>query len=205
MKLKSIAEKIIAESSFSRVWNHVNNSNTFAVISAFRGFNTPVENLKLNTNLKADVRKLGLGFVEQEGGYTYIEPSTGEETPASEERSLFIPEITFDQAIDLAKKYGQESMIFKDADKFVLYNPKTDKVVLDFAKDRPLTFSPEAVKMAYSKFLRSKNTGAQGKYSFVVKELVVPTREEAYGAIKNGTGFANARWMKIIEGTSEDS
>jgi hypothetical protein len=197
MNLKPIAEKIIAESSFSRVWHHIDNAKTFAVISAFRGFNESKENLALHQRLKNDVRVLGLGYVEQESGYTYKEPKTGEDSTV-EERSLFIPGITFDQAVTLGNKYGQETIIFKDIDQFVLYDPTTKAVVFDFAKEKPLTFDADTIKFAFSKFLRTKNKSAAKQYAFVVKELIVPTRLEAALAIKTAR-LAEAKWLTIME------
>lgn len=195
MKLKTILE-----SSLSRIWQHITNGDTFAVISAFRGMNTDSENLKLHNQLKSDVRGMGLGFIEQKSGYTYSNPDTGEDGTV-DEMSLFIPKITLAQSVKLGRKYNQESILFKDNDRFVLIDCKSGSVDLTFKKatsDRPLTFQPDVLKYAFSQ-LNKGNKNNKIKYAFKTEgyELKIPTRTESYKSIQTGK-LSETKWIKIF-------
>ena len=54
----------IVESSISRIYKHLTDKYTCAIISAFRGENPLKVNLDRHLELKKDVRALGLGFIE---------------------------------------------------------------------------------------------------------------------------------------------
>jgi hypothetical protein len=202
MKLTNIFESIIAESSISRVWQHINDGKTFAVISAFRGSNDPKENLNLHNKLKSDVRALGLGFIEQKSGYTYQNPDSGEEGTV-DEMSLFIPNIDEKSALKLGKKYKQESILFKNQNQFILLNCDTGSVDMKFAKSTngSLTFKPDVLKYAFSQLIKG-NKNSQKKYAFVaesinVYELLPPNRTESILSMKSGE-LAKAKWVKIV-------
>jgi hypothetical protein len=192
MKLKTILENTVKEASLSRVWQHVTNSKSFAVISSFRTENPLEKNMELFNDLKKDVSALGHGYIQQKSGYTYADG-----TPA-EERSLFIPNITFEDAVKLGKKYNQETIIFKDADQFVLYNPTTKQVDTNFDKEKALTFDPEVLKYAYSEFLKTKNKNSKKPFAYVVKELHVPTRSDSYRALKEKKGLPEGTWKVLF-------
>jgi len=199
VNLKPIAEKILVkETGLSRIWQHIQSSKTFAVISAFRGSNTEEVNLERHNSLKNDVRSLGHGFIEQKSGYTYANPETGEEGNV-DERSLFIPNISKEDAVALGKKYQQESILWKDADEFVILyvdSGKTDAFNRGSGSD--LTFDPSAVKFAFSQFLKSKNKNAIKKFAYVLKELSIPSREDAYKALKEKTGLPQTKWVDVF-------
>jgi hypothetical protein len=198
MKIKPIVDSILKEASLSRIWQHIQNGKTFAVISAYRGSNSEQENRSLHEKLKQDVRSKGYGFIEQKSGYTYANPQTGEEGNV-EEQSLFIPEISKADAVSLATKYQQESILWKDTNEFVLYyvsSGKTDPFNRGTSKD--LTFNADVLKYAYSQFLKSKNKNAIKKFAYVMKELRVPSREEAYRALKERSDVPSATWIDVI-------
>lgn len=192
MKLKKILEETIGESTLSRVWQHVTNSKSFAVISPFRSENPLEKNLELYDQLKKDVSGLGHGYIQQKSGYTYADG-----TPA-EERSLLIPNISFEDAVKLGKKYNQETIIFKDAEQFILYNPTTKEIVMNFSKDKGLTFDPEVLKYAYSEFLKSKSKNSIKPFAFVVKELHDPSRTDSYRALKEKSGLPEGTWKVLF-------
>ena len=194
----------LLESSLSRVWKHIKGDNSFAVISAFRGSNTQKENLQNHSELKKAVKSLGLGFIEQKSGYTYTNPDTGEEGLA-EEMSLFIPNIELKQAIKLAQEFDQESIIYKDQNRFDLVNSSDSpgKVMMKFSKDNDnstVTFDPETLKYAYSQLLKGTKSSKKA-YAFKsleeIKELLPPRRTESIMASKNKT-LAKARWINIL-------
>lgn len=197
MKLSTIL-KSITESSLSRVWQHVNSDKNFAVISAFHLYSPLEENLAAHQQLKNDVRSLGLGFIDQGSGYTYKHKHTGTESLA-EERSLFIPNIKKEDALKLGKKYQQESILFKDESEFVIWYIETGKKD-DFNRGSTdtMTFDQNTLKYAYSQFFKSKNKNAIKKFAYVMKEEIIPSREDAYRALKNKEGLPETSWIDVL-------
>jgi hypothetical protein len=196
MKLKPL----LKESSLSRVWGHIKGDRSFAVVSAFRGEFTPVENEHRHAELKKMVRGMGLGFIEQKSGYTYTSPDTGEEGRV-EEKSVFIPNCNLKQALQLGKHFRQESVIYKDANRFDLIDT-SGSVIMRFSRkdeDGVITFDPSVLKYAYSQFIKG-NQSAKSPYAFraleEVYELCPPGMTAAYRAM--GTGkLPEAVWKKI--------
>jgi len=200
MKIIEILNKVITETSYSRILQHINNTDTFAVISAFRGSNSDRDNYDLHKQLMADVRSKGYGFIEQKSGYTYQEPGSAEEGTV-DEMSLFIPKITEAEAMELGNKYGQESILFKDDTKFVLLNCKSGQADMTFKKGRAITFDQAVLKYAFSQFV-SANKNQRSKFAFVTEgvtlhEKVIPGRHESYLSQSSGK-LAQARWVKVF-------
>ena len=54
----------IVETSTSRIYKHLTDKYTCAIISAFRGENPLKVNLERHLQLKSDVRELGFGYIE---------------------------------------------------------------------------------------------------------------------------------------------
>lgn len=95
----------LEEASTSKLVQRFTDNSTFAIISPER----PNEDNKARMrNLKADVRKLGLGFNEFVGRWV-------ENGESFDESSLIIPNISFENAFALGQKYNQSSIIFKDS------------------------------------------------------------------------------------------
>ena len=132
------------EENLSRVWQHITDSDrSFAVISAYL---TDDENNDLNhEELKKDIRKLNLGFIELDTGYTYKIKSSDDEKMANE-KSYFIPEISKRNAIKLGKKYKQESILWKDKNEFIMIGVDSEvgggnvRMRFKMLKDDSLTF-----------------------------------------------------------------
>ena len=101
----------ITESSLSRIMQHIQSPKPFGVISPFRADNSAKENEDAYNELKNDVRKLGYGYIPLQGGYK-------EESGFVKEKSLFIPGISRKEIIDLGKKYGQYSVLYKEGNDF---------------------------------------------------------------------------------------
>lgn len=96
------------EASTSRLVNKfLDDSVTFAIISASRSEKSPQENNKLTQQLKADVRQANLGFNEFIGRWV-------EDGESSDEASLLITGISKKLACKLGAKYEQASIIYKD-------------------------------------------------------------------------------------------
>ena len=95
----------IAESSTSRIFQHLTTDDTWAIVSPYRSERSEKENLAKMTELKADARKYGfIQFISR-----WVE--NGE---AFDERSLLIPNISVEDALALGRKYDQSSVIVKD-------------------------------------------------------------------------------------------
>jgi len=102
--------KYFTESTNSRIYYHITNSNQWAIISPYR----PVEELpagdsnqKRMSQLKSDVRNLNLGFIQFISRWV-------ENGEAFDEEALLIPNISRDKAFELGQKYNQSSIIYKD-------------------------------------------------------------------------------------------
>lgn len=185
---------MLAESSWSRIIQHVEGDDDFAVISAYHTSNTDDKNLEQHNELKKDVRNLGFGYIEQSSGYTYKDAESGK-SEVRQERSLFIPKIDYKNAMLLGAKYGQESILLKNKDKgFVLiYTTSGQKedgskftvgdVDMTFKSEKDgegkITFDPEILKYAYSSLIRANKSQKGKKYAFTVESIsegIIPTR-----------------------------
>ena len=103
----------IKEASISRVYKHLLDAPTLAIISTYVTYRNENENINLLKDLKSEIRKLGLGFNELLSRWVETDEETGQ-VIASDERSLLIPNISYEDAIRLGAKYDQSSIIFKD-------------------------------------------------------------------------------------------
>jgi len=203
---------ILSESSWSRIIQHVEGDDDFAVISAYRSSNTDDKNLKQHEELKKDVRALGLGYIEQSSGYTYKDEESGK-SEVRKERSLFIPKIDYKNAMLLGAKYNQESILLKNKNMgFVLVYTtggtkddgtkfKAGDIDIKFKsaknKDGKITFDPEVLKYAYSSLLRANKSQKGKKYAFVVESIcegIIPTRTNSIAHRDNYMS-----WRNILE------
>jgi len=187
----------LQESSLSRILQHIESNRTFAVISAFRGYN-PMNGWQLDypelidleederdkiikeldedahEELKIELRKIyNFGAIEQGSGYEKVD-----------EKSFFIPNISYDRAFYFANKYKQQSILWKDNNFFgIIYTlnfidsetgieHKEHEKGIEFErqiKDGVITFNPEVLKYAYSQLFRG-NTNQKKKFAFNIKE-----------------------------------
>lgn len=183
------------ESSWGRIIQHVESSSTFAVISAYIAEFSEGSNIERHNQLRKDIRSMGYGYIEMDSGYTYQDTGV-----TMEEMSFFIPEITRRQALELGRKYDQESIIFKDAKQFAILMSDTGAVDMEFEIERgrngQITFDPETLKIAFSKLkkanknqrkpfaFRAKESIGDYGSNFVVRAYAIPTRSEVYRAQK---------------------
>lgn len=99
---------MLLEASLSNIYRRLSEpTQTVAIISPYRGEFSEKENRERMIKLKADVRNLKLGFNQLISRWV-------EDGEAFDEQSLFIPNISYDDAFSLSKKYNQSSFIFKD-------------------------------------------------------------------------------------------
>ena len=158
---------IVTETSLSRIWQHINNSDsTFAVISAYLDNGNDELNHK---QLAKDIRSMGLGFIEMDSGYSY---KTVDGEQFASEKSYMIPNITKDKAIKLAKKYEQQSVLWKDGEGFILLGTRSDvgmgKILMKFkTTGNSLTFAKSTVKAAFSALQKGSKNQVGKKFAFV--------------------------------------
>jgi hypothetical protein len=114
----------INEASLGRIYQHVVSNpkmKNWGVVTASRGELTPAENKQRNKELEADLRKLGYGFVHVDGMWqecrkpdTEYKDCPEDMKVPTEEKSLFIPNISQQHIQALGKKYQQDSVLFAD-------------------------------------------------------------------------------------------
>ena len=195
---ESFKESIIEESSISRIWQHINNKDSFAIMSAFRKEFSHEENIKRDKQLEQDIKMLGLGYIPQKGGYTYMDKNGEEEI--QEEFSFFIPKISKENALNLGKKYNQETIVFKDEQEFSLLNSINGAVELSFSRgtNSDITFDKETLKNAYSSFMKSKNKNNLKKYAFSLKEIQIPSMLKSLKNLKEQSGIARVEYIDLF-------
>lgn len=126
-RVKELSQKIdesdnetLEETKPARFNQHLGKDKSFANISASRSndeFEKPgmekekqkqsEENNRKTAQLKRDIKDMGLSYIKTYGAWR-------DEGPVTQEDSFLIPNITKEQALELGKKYGQYSVIFKD-------------------------------------------------------------------------------------------
>ena len=165
--VKTGIDKVIIESSFSRVWQHIENpTSLFAVISAYLDTKNDVLN---HEQLRKDIRKLGFGYIEMDSGYTY---QVDGKSKIANEKSYMIPNITKKEALKLALKYGQESILWKDDKSFVLLESRKDvgvgKELMVFkSKGKSLTYDKDTVKVAFSALRKGSKNQIGRKFAYL--------------------------------------
>ena len=155
--IKSNDKNMINEASLGRVYQHVtkNASESFAIITAFRGGFSKQENISRNKSLEGNVRSLGLGFFKVKGYWVECSDSSLDYDSCPEDKkvpvvetSLFIPNISQKDAVRLGKLYDQDAIIYQGKE-------TNDKVELISKSGKTLAklgeFSPNKIKQAYTK------------------------------------------------------
>jgi hypothetical protein len=153
------------EASMGRIYQHIVSNpktNSWAVITASRGENSPAENAKRNKDLENDLRKMGLGFVHADGMWRECKNQSIEykDCPEelkvpSEEKVLFIPNIPKDKAVELGKKYQQDSVLYADEET----KSKGEATFIDSKSGEEFNigkFTPGKVAQGYTKMKGDK-------------------------------------------------
>ena len=195
MELKNLADAInsgdlkkIHEASIKRLEKHIQQdaSKSFAILTGFRGSNTKKQNLSNNKKLGLAIRSLRLGYFKLDGHWGECSDETIEYNDCPEEKksqvrepSYFVPNLSKDQAVKLAKKFQQDAIVYQ--------GPETDNKIELISKsgatiEKLGKFTPNKVAQAFSKI--------KGK-SFVFEGLeYIPSgvlTNMAFSAYKNNT------------------
>lgn len=112
--------------SHSRLLQYISNPrHSFCIISANRNENDSTQNSRNNELLKNDILNYGFKFQEVEGGFIETNKETKEKIQVKED-SVLVYNIPKKLAMELGKKYNQESILFKEAKTNLFYYVHTD-------------------------------------------------------------------------------
>lgn len=170
-KLNSFNE--ITESNWSRLATHINNG--CFMISACRGDKSEKENKVRTESLAKDLRFYKLEYVRVLGGY--VEEAPGGMKREVVEESFFVPqpkdyedEKFFDIAIELCKKYEQDSVLISMPDyiEFGYYNKNGD---FEFSPGNKLVFTDKSIGSYFSQLV--KGTKRNTKWAFTNEWLAI--------------------------------
>jgi hypothetical protein len=105
--------KTILSFDLGSVWKHFKGKG-FGIVSAYEGDSSKKENMNNQDNLKKEVRELGYGYKEIKGRWR-----TGKDEDVQFEYSLFIPNLSKEDAKALGKKYKQYAVIYTEGDSII--------------------------------------------------------------------------------------
>ncbi len=153
------------EASLGRIYQHVVSNpkmKNWGVVTASRGELTPAENKQRNKELENDLRKLGYGLVHVDGMWQECrQPNTEyKDCPEdmkvpTEEKSLFVPNISQEHIQALGKKYQQDSVLFADE----ATKAKGEATFIDSKSGEAFNigkFAPGKIAQGYSKMKGGK-------------------------------------------------
>lgn len=167
-----VFELVLNESSLSRIVQHMQNKDqSFAVISPFANppMDAPPEqkleyakrNKERFYEMVDILEKNGLGFIQMAGGY---KRKNGEKVV---ERSFFIPKISKEQALQIGKHFGQETIIHADGDEMHEYGTSDvygfGKTVSTFNRDKLLNLKKSDVTDVWSHLIKGSH-GMNGQH-----------------------------------------
>lgn len=116
----------------SRLWKYQEHPEMdFAILSAERSDREPEENKQKTNELKQDINDMGYWYTELKGGYVEIGDG-GKRVPVDGEDSFIVPNMSKEEAIELGKKYDQDTVMFKDAKnktlQYIFTNERAGKI-----------------------------------------------------------------------------
>ena len=148
------------EASLGRIYQHVVSNpkmKNWGVVTASRGELTAAENKQRNKELEKDLRDMGYGFVHVDGMWqecrkpdTEYKDCPDDMKVPTQEKSLFIPNISKDDVLKLGNKYQQDSVLFADEET----KAKGEATFIDSKSGESFNigkFSPGKVAQGYSK------------------------------------------------------
>ncbi len=186
---EKVAETIrdMKESSLSRIWIHVTeDALTFAVLSAFREEFDEKENEANHEELQKKVRSMRYGFVRMRGGYQEEEKGEDGQVVKGEDgqivykdpvykKSLFIPSISREEALELGDYYKQYSIIHKDEEGSFVHIRLADRVVENEYKTGDRDAFTFAVEEFFSELVKGSHRDRRFKFKDIkIEEYFTP-------------------------------
>lgn len=187
--------RIFKSIGLSRLLEHLRKDEKFAVISAYREEKTEAENRKRHEQLIPDVRKFGYGYfvLRAKWGVEGKEPSV--------ERSLFIPHMSRDEAVEMGDRYDQYSVLVRDESGILevassdKYGKKKGEVIRVFS-DKPSISEQDFVGF-FSQL--AKGTGAARSKRVQLRELQSCIHRIAFAAEPDGHRLEIVEHSFILE------
>lgn len=156
------------EASLNRIYQHIRKENvdSWAILTSWRDENTQKQNENDFKELKSLVRSKGYGFIEIEGVGQEEDDEGG--IKQVKEPSLFIPDITYEDAQELSDKFNQWGYVYsgpeiekgeialiskQGIDYLGKFHP--NKIAQFFSKVKGRSFTFESIKV---------NSWFEGKY-----------------------------------------
>lgn len=146
----------LIESNLSRIWQKTKNRKQFAIIGSVdkdTGVDRYSELHSMVGDLSLKNRNQHIRWVNLKGTYTYENGTTGEEM------SLLIDNITKEQALHIAQKINQESIIYKDENFFGFLDMNGNSTEQFSNDEKNMSFSSEDTKLFGSKLNSRHNKG----------------------------------------------
>ncbi len=125
-ELPGVRQRLYQEERLGRILRHFRERD-FGIVSAFRKGLPEEENLERQFRLSRDVRAKGLGYIPIVGRWEGVP-----------ERSLFVPDMVREEALELGRRYEQDAVIWGSKGEAELLDPRTGEVVLAFRRLRVL-------------------------------------------------------------------
>ncbi len=167
----------LTESSLSRIYQHIENKDSqFVIISAYQ-HDDPKEDKQNHGKLYNDIRSMGYGLIEFESQWKYEDGSIGEE------KSFFVPKMTKQDGLKLARRYNQEAIIFKDSDGMVELK-QNGTIGMRFNSSSQRKNFTSATKDLFSRLKKGGNRNK--KFAFTLKEYKSDCMASAYGVVLGG-------------------
>lgn len=133
--------------SLSRMYRLIKGDTNFAISSASLDTNTKLQNAEQTNKLRSLIHSQGYGYVRVKGGYTYYDNELHTDT-VSEELSFLINGIDEQTALAWGRKFGQETILYKDQNGVRYIDCNTKKVVSVFKND--IATSKKAVQKYFT-------------------------------------------------------
>lgn len=138
---------LFESSGFNKITKHINDPDTesWAILTSWRAENTPEQNKSDFKELKNTLKSKKLGFIQMEGVGQEKDPAT-KKTIQVKEPSLFVPNISLEQAQKIRKKYDQFAIVYSGIE--------TDHMIMLIEKSRKTNlgkFRPNKIGQFFSK------------------------------------------------------
>ena len=195
-ELECIYERMIVESSLSRLWQFVENRKPFAILSWQRAGMSISEENEVYSELKKTIRNMGYGFIELHGGYTEQDPKDPEKKiDIDSENSLFVPNMTLNDVLEVGavdNGHGpQDSVLHSDGEGIAYYitNPAVGQVGSVDTKFKygqgkdAIPMAKKAVEKYFSKLVKGSHAGRKFAFvqeNFFLEELSLDRRYPKY-------------------------